>query len=280
VADNLTAGRMPVRQAQEKGDDVARSRQFEWLARAGLVARGVIYAIIGVLAIKLAFGDGGKTTNQQGALETIAKQPFGKALLILMAIGLAGYATWRLVRAALGHGPEASDDTKERLDGLASGIGYALLCVTAVSILIGSGSGGSGGPDKATGGVLDWPGGQILVGLAGLIIVGVGLEQGYKGIRKKFLEDSKTEQMSERVERFVTALGSFGHLARMVVFGLIGYFLIRAAIDYDADKAIGLDGALTKLAHASYGPVLLGIVAAGLIGFAAYSVVDARYRKV
>lgn len=280
MAENLTAGRMPVRQAQKKGDDVARSRQFEWLARAGLVARGVIYAIIGVLAIKLALGDGGKTTNQQGALETIAKQPFGKALLILMAIGLAGYATWRLVRAALGHGPEASDDTKERLDGLASGIGYALLCVTAVSILIGSGSGGSGGPDKATGGVLDWPGGQILVGLAGLIIVGVGLEQGYKGISKKFLEDSKTEQMSERVERFVTALGSFGHVARMVVFGLIGYFLIRAAIDYDADKAIGLDGALTKLAHASYGPVLLGIVAAGLIGFAAYSVVDARYRKV
>jgi hypothetical protein len=280
VAENLTAGRMPVRQAQKKGDDVARSRQFEWLARAGLVARGVIYAIIGVLAIKLALGDGGKTTNQQGALETIAKQPFGKALLILMAIGLAGYATWRLVRAVLGHGPEASDDTKERLDGLASGIGYALLCVTAVSILIGSGSGGSGGPDKATGGVLDWPGGQILVGIAGLIIVGVGLEQGYKGIRKKFLEDSKTEQMSERVERFVTALGSFGHLARMVVFGLIGYFLVRAAIDYDADKALGLDGALTKLAHASYGPVLLGIVAAGLIGFAAYSVVDARYRKV
>jgi hypothetical protein len=86
--------------------------------------------------------------------------------------------------------------------------------------------------------------------------------------------------MSERVERFVSALGIFGHLARMVVFGLIGYFLIRAAIDYDADKAIALDGALNKLVHTSYGPVLLGIVAAGLIGFAAYSVVDARYRKV
>jgi hypothetical protein len=133
VAQNLSAGRMPVRQAKAKGDDVARSRQFEWLARAGLVARWVIYAIIGVLAIKLALGDGGKTTNQQGALETIAKQPFGKVLLILMAIGLAGYATWRLVRAALGHGPEASDDTKERLDGFVSGIGYALLCVAAVS---------------------------------------------------------------------------------------------------------------------------------------------------
>ena len=221
MAEDLSA-RMPVRQAQAKGDDVARSRQFEWLARAGLFTRGVIYAIIGILAIKLALGDGGKVTNQQGAIETIAKQPFGKALLILVAVGLAGYAIWRLVRAAVGHGPEASDDTKERVDGLFSGIGYALLCVTAVSILIGAGSGGSTGPGKATGGVLDWPAGQILVGIAGLIIIGVGLQQGYKGITRKFLEESKTEQMSERVQRPYTALGVFGHLARMVVFVLIG----------------------------------------------------------
>jgi len=279
MAENVQSP-APVRRAQGKGDDVAQTPQFEWLARAGLAARGVIYAIVGVLAGKLALGDGGKTTNQQGALETIAKQPFGKALLILMAIGLAGYAIWRLVRAAIGHGPEASDDTKERVAGVASGIAYTVLCFTAVSILIGSGGGGSGGPDKATGGVLDWPGGQILVGIAGLVMVGVGLEQGYKGIKKKFLEKSKTEQMSEQVERAFTALGVSGHLARMVVFSLIGYFLIRAAIDHDPDKAVGLDGALATLGGASYGPILLGVVAAGLIGFAAYSIADARYRKV
>lgn len=279
MAENVQSP-APIRRAQGKGGDVAQTPQFEWLARAGLVARGVIYAIVGVLAVKLALGDGGKTTNQQGALDTIAKQPFGKALLILMAIGLAGYAIWRLVRAAIGHGPEASDDTKERVAGVASGIAYTLLCFTAVSILIGSGGGGSGGPDKATGGVLDWPGGQILVGIAGLVMVGVGLEQGYKGIKKKFLEKSKTEQMNEQVERVFTALGVFGHLARMVVFSMIGYFLIRAAIDYDPEKAVGLDGALATLGDASYGPILLGVVAAGLIGFAAYSVADARYRKV
>src|SRR5829696_480004 len=156
MSQNLSASGAPVRHAQAKGDDVARKPQFEWLARAGLVARGVIYAIIGVLAVKLALGDGGKTTNQKGALNTIAQQPFGKALLILMAVGLAGYAIWRLVRAAIGHGPEATDDTKERLAGLASGIAYAMLCVTAVSILMGSG-GGSGDPGKTTGGVLGWP---------------------------------------------------------------------------------------------------------------------------
>ena len=276
----MSAPGAPIRRAQGKGDDLARTRQFEWLARAGIAARGVIYAIIGVLAVKLALGSGGETTNQQGALQEVAKQPFGKALLILMAIGLAGYAIWRLVRAAIGHGPEASDDTKERISGLISGLGYLSLCITAVSLLIGSGSGGSGGPDKATGGVLGWPGGQILVGIAGLIIIGAGLQEGYNGITKKFLEKSKTERMSERVERSFTALGVFGHLARMVVFALIGYFLVRAAIDYDPDKAVGLDGALATLRDASYGPFLLGVVAGGLIGFAAYSIADARYRKV
>ena len=197
-----------------------------------------------------------------------------------MAIGLAGYALWRLVRAAIGHGPEASDDAKERVDGLASGIGYAMLCVTAVSILIGSGGGSGGGAGKATGGVLGWPAGQFLVAIAGLVIIGVGLEQGYKGITKGFLEKSKTGEMSEGVQRAFTAVGVAGHLARMVVFSLIGYFLFRAAIDFDPDKAVNLDGALSAVAHASYGPVLLGIVAAGLIAFAAYSLADSRYRKV
>jgi len=279
VDQDVTTAGTPVRHAQATGDDLARSRPFEWLARAGLVARGVIYGIIGILAFKLALGDGGKTTNQNGALHTIARQPFGKALLILMAIGLAGYALWRLVRAAIGHGPEASDDTKDRIAGFASGIAYAALCVTAVSILIGSG-GGSGSPDKATGGVLGWTGGPILVAIAGLIMIGVGLDQGYRGIRTKFLEKSKTEEMSESVERSFTALGVVGHLSRMVVFALVGYFLIRAALDHDADKAVSLDGALTAVGQASYGPTLLGLVAAGLIGFAAYSVADARYRRV
>jgi hypothetical protein len=269
----------PVDRAHETAEDFSRSKTFERWARAGLVARGVIYAVIGILAIKLALGDGGKTTNQNGALETIAKQPFGKVLLIVVALGLAGYATWRLARAALGHGVESIDDTKERVDGLVSGIGYAALCLTAVSIVVGSG-GSSGSPDKTTGGVLDWPAGQVLVAIAGLIVIGVGLEQGYKGMKRKFLEKSKTEEMSESVQRAFTALGVFGHLARMVVFTLIGYFFIRAAMDYNPDKAVSLDGALTALGQASYGPVLLGAVAAGLVGFAGYSIADARYRRV
>ena len=274
-------GGAPLREARAHGEGFARSPQFEWLARAGLAARGVVYLVIGVLAIKLALGEGGKATSQQGALKTIAEQPLGTALLVMVAIGLAGYATWRLLRAAIGHGPEGADDTKDRIAGLVSGIGYAALCVTAVKILASAGGGGGGSQaDKATGGVLGWPGGTWLVAIVGAIIVGVGLEQGYKALKQKFLENSKTGEMSHRVRQGFTALGVAGYLARMVVFTLIGYFLIKAALDYDPDKAIALDGALAHLGQTSYGPLLLGAVAAGLVCFGAYSIADARFRKV
>ena len=269
------------RMGQAEGEKVARSTTFEWLARAGLAARGVVYGIIALLAIKLALGDGGKTTDQQGALKTLAQQSFGEILLILMAVGLFGYALWRLVRAAIGHGAEGDrDDAKERLSGVASGIAYGLLCVTAVQILLGSGGGGGQSQDKATGGVLDWPGGQVLVIIAGLILVGVAVDQGLKGFKKKFLEKSHTERMSEKTKKIFTAFGVFGHLARMVIFALMGYFLIKAAVEYDPKEAVGLDGALAKLADSAGGPFVLGAVAVGLLGFGLYSFMDARYRRV
>jgi hypothetical protein len=271
----------PIQGARTNGEKIARSRGFEWLARAGFVARGLIYVIIGILAIKLAIGVGGTTASQQGALKTIAHQPFGKVLLVLVAIGLAGYALWRLVRALLGHGPEDTDSGFDRVAALGSGIVYAGLCAIAVEILLGSGSSGSSGnTSKTAAGVLGWPAGTWLVGIAGAVLIGIGLYQGYRGISKDFLEDSKTEQMSPRMRRWVEWIGSFGYLARMVVFGLVGVFLIKAAIDYDPNKAVGLDGALAKIAHASYGPFLLGIVAAGLIAFGVYSLSDARYRRI
>jgi hypothetical protein len=250
------------------------------LARAGFVARGLIYGIIGLLAIKLALGAGGKTANQQGALKTIAHQPFGEVLLILVAIGLAGYALWRLLRALLGHGPEDSDTTFERVAAFASGIVYAGLCAVAIKLLLGSGASGSENTQKTTAGVFGWPAGAWLVGIAGAVLIGVGLYQGYRGLSRDFLEDSKTEQMSPRVRSWIEWIGTFGHLARMVVFGLVGVFLIKAAIDYNPNKAVGLDGALAKIANASYGPFLLGIVAAGLIAFGVYSLSDARYRRI
>lgn len=265
--------------AKGQGDELAHARALGWLARAGLVARGVVYLVIGVLALKLALGDGGKATNQTGALKTVAEQSFGELLLILLAIGLAGYSLWRLLRAAVGHGAEQRDSGSDRIAALASGIAYGILAITAVKILTDSGA-GSGTPKQPTGGVLDWPAGTVIVAIAGGIMIGVAIYQAYKGIARKFLEDAKTGEMSEGVRKGYTALGVFGHVARAVIFALIGYGLIKAAIDYNPQEAIGLDGALRELADASYGPLLLGAVAVGLAGFALYSIADARYRKV
>jgi Domain of Unknown Function (DUF1206) len=269
-----------VRQAERAGEKVERTTAFEALARAGFVARGVIYGVIGILAVKLAIGAGGKTTSQSGALKTIAEQPFGKVLLILVAIGLAGYSLWRLTRALLGHGPEDTDSGFDRLAALGSGVAYALICAIAVEILLGSGGGSSSSPKHPTAGVLGWPAGTWIVGIAGVVLCGVAAYQGYRGISNKFLDDSKTEQMSEVVRKWITWIGTFGHVARMVVFGLVGIFLIRAAVDYNPNKAVGVDGALAKLANQSYGSYLLGIVAVGLVAFAVYSLSDARYRRI
>jgi Domain of Unknown Function (DUF1206) len=248
----------------------------DWLARLGLLARGAVYAVIGVLAIQVALGDGGKTVNQQGALKTVAKEPAGKWLLIALAVGLAGYALWRLTSAYTGRG---ANGFKERISAVVSGIAYGALCFTAIKIVVGAGS-GSGSADKATGGVLGMDGGREAVGIVGAIIVFEGLAQLARGVKRSFLKKSRTEIMGEATEKVFTVTGAIGYCARGIVFGLIGAFLIKAAVEYDPKEAIALDGALAKVAHATAGPILLGVVSAGLIAFAAYCVADARYRRL
>jgi hypothetical protein len=266
--------------AEAAGESFVQSRAFELLSRAGFVARGLIYAIIGILALKLALGQGGKLTDQKGALHTVAQQPFGKVLLTLVAIGLGGYSLWRLIRAAIGHGPEGSDKGFDRVAAFASGIAYGAMCALAIEILLGAGGRSGANVKKSTAGALGWPAGTWIVGIVGVVLIGVALYQGYRGISKKFLDESKVEEMGPQVKKWISRLGTFGHLARMVVFGLVGVFLVKAAIDYTPSKAVGLDGALAKIVNHSYGPFLLGIVATGLIAFAVYSLSDARYRRI
>jgi hypothetical protein len=249
------------------------------LAANGLVARGLVYAVVGILAFKVAIGAGGKTTSQQGALKTIAKEPFGEVLLIALAIGLGAYAIWRVIDGIAGSRPDDDGALQRRVSAFGSAIAYGALCVTAVKVLAGAHA-SNGSPKPAAAGVLGWPGGPVIVAIAGLVVIGIGVYQGYKGIARKFLEESRTERMGQSTEAAFTALGVVGHVARAVTFLLIGYGLIKAALDYSAKSAVGLDGALQKLAHASAGPLLLGIVALGFVAFALYSIADARYHKV
>jgi hypothetical protein len=270
----------PAYQARSAGNRFVDTKLFEILSRAGFLARGLVYAIIGVLAFDLATGHGGKITNQQGAFRTVEHQPFGHFLLALLAIGLGGYALWRLFRAALGHGPEGADSGLERIGALGSGLVYAALCAIAVELLTGSGSSGSGNAKQTASGVFSWPAGRWIVLVAGLVMLGVAGYQFMRGVARKFLDDDKTEKMGPAMKTWITWAGTVGHVARAVVFGLVGAFLVRAAIDYKANEAIGLDGALAKLYDRPYGPWLLGAVAAGLVAFGIFSITEARYRRI
>ena len=249
------------------------------LAFVGLIARGMVYGVVGVLSLELALGLGGKTTSQSGAMQTIAKQPLGELLLVGLAVGLAAYAIFRLLEGISGGTHHGKDRTQHRVAAFGSAIAYAALCYTAIKVLEGQHTNG-GSPRHAAAGILGWPGGPEIVGVAGCLAIGVGLYQAYKGLARKFLEDSDTSRLSRRARKAFTVLGVTGHLARAVTFALIGFGLIKAAVDYTARSAVGLDGALQKLAHSSNGPLLLGAVATGFIAFALYSIIDSRYRRV
>lgn len=254
---------------------------FERLARAGYVARGVIYILMGILAFKLAWGVSGDSPGQEGAMHLIARQRFGRVLLVVLAIGLAGYTMLRVTQAFAGRTPEAGrHSTKDRVGAFGSGCAYGLFCAAAIGILAGSTGGGGTKPRAATSDVFGWPGGRVLVAVAGLVFIGVAAYQAYTGTSRTFLKDSKSMYMTPRTLRRFTVVGVVGHLARAVTFGLVGIFLAKSAIEYDAREAVGIDGALQRLQTHGYGTIAVTIVACGLIAFGLYSIADARFRKI
>jgi hypothetical protein len=251
------------------------------------VAKGISFGIVAVLAIGVAVGTGGETTSRQGALQTLAQHRWGKVLLVLLALGFVGYAIWRFVQAFAERDDDRDEKGKAKKWGKRAGYAgrgliYAGLAFTTAKILAGSGGQESQNEkaQKTTAALLDWPGGRWIVGIAGLAIIGAGLWNLYRGIAKKFEDKWRTGEMSTTERKWGGRAGVAGHLARGVVFGLIGTFVTKAAMDYDPNDAIGLDGALQKLANASYGPWLLGLTAAGLLCYALFCLVDARYRDV
>src|SRR5215210_7843270 len=248
----------------------AQSIWVEWCGRLGLVAKGMIYGLIGVLALLVALGFGGRPRDRQGALRFIAAQPLGEVIPYALAAGFAAYALWRFVQAFLDRDHEGDGATglAKRAGYFGRGVLYAGFCV--------------GGRNEAqeTDTVFDWPAGRYLVFAAGGVLLGAAAWNGYRAVRKKYRKDMKRGQMSGTERTWLDALGAAGHLARMVVFGLIGFFLVRAASQYDANEAVGLDGALARVAEARYGEGLLAVVAGGLMAYGLFCFMQARYRDV
>jgi hypothetical protein len=252
-------------------------------AQVGLIARGVLYLMIGILALQIAFGGAGSgQASQQGALQTIAQGPFGTVLVALVGLGLAGYAGWRVSQFFTEKGDEDSR-AKEwitRVSYLVRAVIYAGLSFLALRIAFGDSSGGGGGSQALTARVMALPAGRILVGLVGLIIVGVAGYQAYQAYTKDFMEELQTEQMNPQARRWVRRIGVLGHSGRAVVFAVVGWFVIIAAVRFDPQQAVGLDGALQRLAQQAAGPWLLALTALGLFAYGVFAIVRARYVDV
>lgn len=254
------------------------------LGRFGHAAHGVVYAAIGILAARAAIGTGGTMTDSQGALRWIVQAPFGRGLLGLIAVGLAGYALWRFVQAIRdteGKGTEAGGIVA-RGSYLIIGVIHAGLALFALRLALGSDGGGTG-DDAArdwTARLLTQPFGPWLVGLVGVVVIGVSLQQFYSAYRAKFREELKLAEMNVAEQRWATRAGRLGDAARGIVFLIIGGFLIVAAMQAEPQQARGLGGALTTLAQQPFGPWLLGVVALGLIAYGVFAAVQARFRRM
>jgi hypothetical protein len=250
------------------------------LARAGLTARGVLYILIGLVAILVALGQTSQEADQQGALQLLAGQPYGLAALWLLGIGFAGYALWRLSEAAFGVTGEGNG-AGARVKSLVRALIYAFFAYLTFKIIAGTGTGSQTKKQQdLTASVMHHPGGQWLVGIAGLAIVIAGLVLVLEGIRRKFLKYLQLSQMSPRTRRIVEWLGTIGTAARGAVFALAGVLVVEAAVTYKPAKAGGIDKALLTLRNQPFGEFLLILAALGLIIFGVYGLCEARWRKV
>lgn len=275
-------------EVKREADRAARSTWARWLARLGLVAKGATFGLVALLAIKVAIEGSGKVEDRPGALEQIAQTGYGRFLLAALAVGLGGYAIWRFIEAAVGRTLETGEEqgALKRLGLVARGLFYAWLSVMSAALAFSadSVSGGSGGgsakEDRATRIALEHPLGRYVVIAVGLAVLGAALFNLVRALTRKFRKDLKEQQMGSQERKWYSALGVVGHLARAVIFALIGIFLVKAAWQYDPKEAIGFDGALSKLGHAQYGQVLLGAAAAGLMAYGLFCLVQARYREV
>ncbi|MFH8223606.1 DUF1206 domain-containing protein [Streptomyces sp. NPDC018057] len=269
-----------------KARRAARSRAVAGAARAGFAARGLIYVLVGVIALEIAFdrAGGDRQADRGGALGELADSPFGSVTLWIVGTALAGMALWRLSEAAVGGpGPDGAKPSRRAMAAARCAF-YVFVSFSVLSYAAGDRGSGSGSSDRqtddVTATVLSWPAGRWIVGAAGTAVVIAGLWMAVRAARKTFRRRLRTEDMSRRARRFTDLLGVAGGTARGVVFASAGVFALVAAVRQQPGEAKGMDDTLRSFRDLPAGPWVLALVALGLAGFGAFSWCHARWRRL
>jgi hypothetical protein len=267
--------------ASHRAKRVAQKPWLQRLARFGLLTRALLHAVVAILALQVAWGAASKKADKRGALETIAEQPFGRVLLVAAVVGFAGYAAWRLVMAVAGPGGAPSAQTWAKRAGYgARALLYAGIAWSTARLVA-----GTGGDDRldevdATSKLLALPLGRVIVGLVGAAFVAATLWSVYRAVSGKYEEKLSLYEMGRGGRGFAHTVAWAGLFSRAVVWALVALFLLRAAFFHDASETVGLDGALRAVSSAPFGRALLTVLAIGLLGYSAFGLVEARYRRV
>ncbi len=264
------------------------------LGRAGWAAKGVVYLIAGILAASVffaSFGWSSTTSGQEaspnGAIKTIAGSPGGALLLWVLAASLLFYAAWRVASALFpgGHGAEAA---AKRVGYLVSAVIYATFAITAISLArsnqqVSPASNAQNGNSKVTNltaRLMGHGSGRLLVGAIGVVVIAVGVYRFAKGMRRDVEDELDLSGMSRQRIAWTRRLGSIGEIGRGAAIGVIGVFLLRAAITFDPNEATGLDGALRRLATETWGVVVVAIIALGFVAYGVFCLATFTHRRL
>jgi hypothetical protein len=263
---------MDTTEASTAAREAGNSKVVEWGARLGYITVGVIHLLIAWIALKVAWGIGGgsKKADTSGALQTLSSSGGGIVLLWICVVGFLLLAVWQLFEAALGAG-----ETSDRLKAAAKGVTYLFFAWSTFKVGQGASSSAEKQTEDFTAGLMGSPGGRLLVGVVGLVVLGIAGYHVYKGWTKKFLED-----LREHPGDWAVTAGRIGYISKGIALVIVGFFFLVAAWQADPDKAQGLDGALKTLKDAPFGPFLLTLVAAGIAAYGVYSFARSRYARV
>jgi len=256
---------------------------LELLERLGYVVRGALYAVMGVLALRIAMSKpDGQAVDLTGSVVFLIGNPFGKFVLLVIIVGLAAYSVWGLIRAVFDPLHRGSDPSgyMERLGFISSAVSYAAIAAFGLKILIGTGGASTDSTQKTISAILDHPEGGWFTVVIGLAAIGVGLGQFVEAYRAVFKRDLKGAEMSEMQRKVAVALGRFGMFSRGVVFLVIGWFIVQAGVHHDPGKVQGFGGAFMFLLAQPYGHLVLGTVALGFIALGLHSLVCARWMRL